>query len=341
MDGDGGGIEDCAIDEASISDMPARARMALTDWPPLLARRWVSVRAAPAVADQDGVQFRSLRVMTFNILADSKQGEEEWSATPPEALDWERRKLRLLEEIMRVSPDIVCFQELDHVDDFFKPELEELGYGSSVRPTPAPATDACAIFFRAARLQLLEERQIMDFAALALLQDDEGRPLVVASTHLKSGKDPASEAERATQVRQLLDNAKNLAAGGAPVVVGADLNAEPITSAKIGNPLAYPTVLGHELGLRSAYAEGAGALGGESLREAPYTTWKRRPNKGEVKRTIDFIFYSSPLQPLALLEVPDEARMPEARLPGFEYASDHVALAVDLLLPEASGSPEA
>ena len=42
----------------------------------------------------------------------------------PSALDWNTRRWRLIEEIIRYDPDIICLQEVDH----FK--LLELALGS-------------------------------------------------------------------------------------------------------------------------------------------------------------------------------------------------------------------
>ena len=35
---------------------------------------------------------------------------------------------RLLEVILEHSPDIVCLEEVNHYEDFFRPALEPLGY---------------------------------------------------------------------------------------------------------------------------------------------------------------------------------------------------------------------
>lgn len=78
------------------------------------------------------------------------------------------------------------------------------------------------------------------------------------------------------------------------------------------------------LQLRSAYATGS--------EEPTYTTWKIRP-KGEIKRTIDYIFHSSSLRASSLLSLPSDAEMAEMapeKLPCLAYPSDHMALGVQL-----------
>merc|ERR1719316_240729 len=140
---------------------------------------------------------------------------------------------------------------------------------------------------------------------------------------MKSGKDAASEGIRTAQAQALLDlaatTAQRSAASDAPgataeVLLAADLNAEAQVDPKIGDPLAYRAIRSHALGLCSAYAAMPGAvpMDGASL-EPPYTTWKRRP-KGEIKRTIDFIFHGSKLNVAALLNMPQEDEMPDERV---------------------------
>ncbi|CAL1154173.1 unnamed protein product [Cladocopium goreaui] len=98
----------------------------------------------------------------------------------------------------------------------------------------------------------------------------------------------------------------------------------PVADSKIGAPLAYAAALRHPLQLRSAYATGS--------EEPTYTTWKIRP-KGEIKRTIDYIFHSSSLRASSLLSLPSDAEMAEMapeKLPCLAYPSDHMALGVQL-----------
>ena len=82
---------------------------------------------------------------------------------------------------------------------------------------------------------------------------------------------------------------------------------------------AVPAVLAHPLALQSAYP-----LPGSSC-ESGWTTWKRR-GAAEVKHTIDYIFHSANLRVTGLLAPPKDADLEPARLPGFRYPSDHLAI---------------
>lgn len=315
-----------------------RVQQELAGWPALLKRPWRQMEEG----SRTGVD-QSFRVLTFNMLADSKQGEEQWEVTPPEALEWNSRRWRLLEEMLIHDADIICMQEFDHFDDFFMPELARLGYSGVIRRHSAPAEDSVAVIFRKSRFTLCIEDTSLDYAAVAYLEDTRTMArILIASMHLKPGKDATSEMMRAEQAQALLDLATTVIGKGltgeeeaptSPVVlIAGDLNAEPRVAEKIGEPLAYRAIRSHALGLSSAYASMPGALpmdGG--WLEPPYTTWKRRP-KGEVKRTIDFIFYTGSLHLQSLLALPQEQEMPDERVPTFVYPSDHFSLAVDICL---------
>eukprot|EP00435_Cladocopium_sp_Y103_P002399 s3079_g1.t1 len=269
---------------------------------------------------------RALRVLSFNVLAESKQSEEKWLASAADALkDWAHRRLRLLEVVLQEDPDLIFLQELDvkgRKESVLCPELKEAGY-DAVFPAVPPTASARhvavpALFLRRRRFGILRDSASLDFAAVAVVQDLEGAAtLAVASGHMTSGKDESAEAQRSEEVSKLLDLLAEFAADH--VIFACDLNAMPVVDSKIGAPLAYSSALRHPLHLRSAYATGSA--------EPTYTTWKIRP-KGEIKRTIDYIFHSSSLRPSSILSLPSDAEMAPERLPRLAYPSDHMALGV-------------
>lgn len=298
-------------------------RWHLAQWPPLLPRH---VRPLPGLPEP---KSSTLRILSFNLLADGKQGQEQWECTPPDALVWDFRKWRLLEEMAVHLPDVLLLQEVDaeFFDEFFVANLSQIGYSGRLRQMPESRPDGVAILWKRSRLRLLrcdemEFSAAREVAIIALLETvldcpeplhAQARQIAVTSTHLNSGKDPASESVRASQVMELLAHV-SVIASGVPVVLGADFNAEPGTAAKTGPALALPAALGHELQLGTAYAN------------PRYTTWKKRP-KGEVCRVIDYILFTEKLLKLvALLNLPEPEEMPPERLPTYAYPSDHLAL---------------
>ncbi|CAE7033926.1 noct [Symbiodinium sp. KB8] len=299
-----------------------RESLAELQWPPVLERTW-SAAGPPEKSDS------SVRVLSLNLLADSKQKEEEWSATPEDVLQWPKRRLRLLEILLQEEADIICLQELDMevagVPGGLDSELRLAGYHGILTKPKSPATDGCAVFVKEDRFTVLEEADV-GYAAAALLKDRRFElQLLAVSAHLKSGKTEVAEKQRRDQMVSLLDLLSRLSVPACGVILACDMNAVSIPDGKIGDPLAYTAALSHELRLQSSYAE--------SSKEPEFTTWKLRP-KGEVKRTIDYILHSPSLCVAALLKLPSEAEMPKSRLPSHSYPSDHMALGVDFLLAE-------
>ena len=95
------------------SQIPVRA---------LLPRTFVD---ATYLKDDLHATNNTIRVLQFNVLArglSSPPNNGGFLLSPVDCLDFEHyRKYRLLEEILRFEPDIVTLEELDHYDDFFKP----------------------------------------------------------------------------------------------------------------------------------------------------------------------------------------------------------------------------
>ena len=65
--------------------------------------------------------------MSYNILADRLASTSKFSHTIKEVLDFNFRGPRIIEEIKQSQACIFCLQEVDRVNDFYKPKLEGLG----------------------------------------------------------------------------------------------------------------------------------------------------------------------------------------------------------------------
>ena len=68
--------------------------------------------------------------MSYNILADYHAEEKRYDKYffSNQYLDFEYRSMLILEELKQSGADFICLQELDHVYDFYKPKLLEIGY---------------------------------------------------------------------------------------------------------------------------------------------------------------------------------------------------------------------
>jgi len=317
--------------------------------PKLYSRTWATGSTQSTLT-----KYVPVVVAQFNVLADGLCGMDEkkggFTNSPEDSLNWDFRKHRLLEELLRHGdpPDIIALEEVDHYADWFYPNLGSLGYDGKFLAKPnsrckaslnTSLEDGCAIFWRKDRLQCLHtefinyEAKAADgslaidksnqVAVIATLQTHDGFVMNCAVTHLAAKKNQEGEEIRAYQLGQLLDF---LHKKGLPCLVATDMNASPQPTGASDYPSqAYPSALGHDLQLRSAYME---ALGTEPV----WTSWKRRGEQ-DAKYTIDYIMFSKPFEVLEVLLPPIDDVVEPGRLPGWSYPSDHVSLIAKLALP--------
>eukprot|EP01139_Manchomonas_bermudensis_P024801 Amastigsp_a843565_216.p1 type:complete len:400 gc:universal Amastigsp_a843565_216:1232-33(-) len=270
---------------ASVID-ECRARLAL--WPQLYTRSLVPLSETLAPA-----RGLCLRVMQFNVLADGLSGSDPtkggFTSVPPACLDWELRKFRILEEILRADPDVLCLEELDHYYDWAQPVFEALGYASAyikkpkspcLKNTGGRLEDGCAVFVRAALFEIerveagplvtkegTPQNQVSLTAWLRVRAT--GRTIVTVVAHLKADKTAEGESIRAEQIDCLLARIESQCPPSPVVLLCLDMNAAPRDSSKYA-ALAYQKVLDHHMHLESAYGPPNTAA------EPEYTTWKVR-----------------------------------------------------------------
>ncbi|KAH9061653.1 hypothetical protein Ae201684P_020988 [Aphanomyces euteiches] len=231
----------------------------------------------------------------------------------------------IVAEIERFAPDVICLQELDHMD-WMQTHLSDLGYaGHFVSKPHSPCleysnnADGCAIFLNRAkglhmkhmcspRYDLEDGSPSSQIALIGKIYQYDSPLFVVACTHLKATKTAEGEALRLSQVKQL--HTHMLEHGDIPMIICGDFNAEPQDVDEVP-ALAIPEML--QCGWKSAYA----VAGSE------YTTWKIRPGV-ESRHVIDYIFYNDKLTLLSVVDAPTE--IDDCRLPSLKYPSDHIAL---------------
>ncbi|KAK3876474.1 hypothetical protein Pcinc_018739 [Petrolisthes cinctipes] len=276
----------------------------------------------------------SFRVMQWNILAQALgTNTDNFVRCPPEALDWNTRKFRIVEEMLTYLPQFICCQEVDHYN-FLERVMERLGYCGVFMPKPdSPCLylpnnngpDGCAIFWDDTRFKLLTTQtrvvevwhvQSNQVVILLVLEErSTGQQLVLLTTHLKARQGALLASLRNEQGKDLLAFVEQHCKGR-PVIVCGDFNAEP------SEPV-YTTMTEASTGLHSAYSflnDG---------REPTYSTWKVR---GEVDccQNLDYIFYTpDKLTVEGGFDVPSEEDLGPNRAPSLSYPSDHFALICD------------
>ncbi|XP_022108070.1 nocturnin-like isoform X2 [Acanthaster planci] len=310
--------------------------------PSLLKRSFRSL-LGDTVDRAEGRDNTSIRIMQWNVLADAlSKGADNFIKCPREALEWDTRRVSCLREILTYDPDVICLQEVDHFHDFFKVQLERVGYKGVFKAKPdSPCLDClsnngpdgCAVFYKLEKFSLVNSMcpvlEVKDggstwptnqVAVLLRLkckavEDHHEKELVVGTTHLKA---KASWHQlRHLQGLNLLEVLQQQA-GGCPLILSGDFNAEPSEN-------VYKAFEASKMGLDSVYKN----LSEDCNSEPPYTTWKIRPS-GEVCHTIDYMWYTqNQLCPVKILELPLGEHLGKDRLPSHTYPSDHLSLVAD------------
>ena len=145
-----------------------------------------SVRRHRKQVAEDGVMVEedNIRILSWNILSQALGTQNDgFVRCPPEALEWKTRRWRLMEELVRHQPDILCLQEVvksklitfcdpvsSQVDHFplLERALSSLGYeGHFVSKPDSPCIylpsnsgpDGCALFYKKDQWELVGEVQ--------------------------------------------------------------------------------------------------------------------------------------------------------------------------------------
>lgn len=289
-------------------------------------------------------------VLQYNTLADVLSTDS-FPLVSSETLVWENRSIKLIENILKNNPDIICLEEVDHFDDWFLPKLSAHGYDGIFLPKvkdDKPTTDGCALFYRKSYFSLVSQQSLRycDYmegnprqVALIALLNDGHRYLYVVVTHLKAGfpcemirlKEAGIlcrhlEKESGTSDTSIKESGSSDTSikKVVPMIICGDLNTEP--TGPIYNLLntGMGSLDGHKentsLSLKSAYAHY------QPEGEPSYTTWKIRP-PNELCRTIDYIFFTTDFFKVTKLRpLPSRETIPTSRLPSNEHPSDHLPL---------------
>ena len=247
---------------------------------------------------------------------------------PGSALEWGTRRWRLLEELVRHRPSIICLQEVDHFP-MVERALASLGYTGHFTPKPdspciyLPSNsgpDGCAVFYRSDEWEVVGEvhTRVLEVwhvqsnqvaVAVNLRSRRSGKEVCVATTHLKARSGALLATLRHEQGKDLLAWLATIKLHR-PLILTGDFNADT----------TEPVVRAVTEELASAYPD-----------TTPFTTWKVRES-GEQKSTLDYIFHSKGLEVEATLDMPTEEQVGVDRLPSEAFPSDHLSLVADFSL---------
>ncbi|KAJ8297523.1 LOW QUALITY PROTEIN: hypothetical protein KUTeg_024054, partial [Tegillarca granosa] len=313
-----------------------QAKVEEKNLPQLLKRNFVSVNT-----DEDADVDSVVRIMQWNMLAQALSGDN-FIRCPPEALVWDIRKLRVLEEILRFNPSLICLEEVDHFS-YIEECLRPLGYAGLFLPKPHSVClrfennngpDGCALFYLKEKYELLQNEDIflkndgISTNQVALLckfhlkscnskKSNSGQDFFLAVTHLKAKEGKKDLNKETYLLKELFDKCGTL-----PLIICGDFNAE-------SDEKVYQAFSNSPLGLCSAYTSLT-----DDKTEPPYTTWKVRQGRdGDIDkcRTIDYMWYrKDKAKVIRLLNFPTVEEIGYTRLPSFSYPSDHLSLVCDI-----------
>mmetsp|Transcript_24542 Transcript_24542/g.27546 ORF Transcript_24542/g.27546 Transcript_24542/m.27546 type:complete len:592 (+) Transcript_24542:9-1784(+) len=130
-----------------------------------------SLVAAKIGGGSGGARFR---IVTYNVLAEIYATQQQYPYCDFWALSWDYRFQNILREILDVSPDVVCLQEVqaDYYENQFYAAMSEAGYEGVYKQKTrqsmglAGKVDGCALFWKRTKFHLVESYSI-EFNELA------------------------------------------------------------------------------------------------------------------------------------------------------------------------------
>ncbi|PWA53222.1 DNAse I-like superfamily protein [Artemisia annua] len=132
----------------------------------------VEQKEITSVSKSDGIKFR---VVSYNILAQAyvRSGDKgKFPHSPAACLKEKTRAQVTLDVLKNLDADILCLQELDNYDNFYKEKVGQYDYSSIYVKRGGTKKDGCGIFYKHNKLELVIEEKI-DYNDLAELTLDE------------------------------------------------------------------------------------------------------------------------------------------------------------------------
>ncbi|GJM88471.1 hypothetical protein PR202_ga04537 [Eleusine coracana subsp. coracana] len=270
--------------------------------------RFVPLRTEQSESQTDaGAAGHQFRLVTYNILAQVYVKSSIFPHSPSACLKWKSRSKAVLTELKSFDADLMCLQELDEYDTFYKKNMESSGYSSIYIQRSGDKKDGCGIFYKPKSADLVQKETI---------HYNDLVEQYVPSDHVNSAPSNNSSPEDETNAKS--DNNKR----GDPN--DPRLNGYHIF--QVYNYLVSANLESTEdeapIKLRSLYAANGG--------EPEFTNYT--PG---FTGTLDYIFLSdgSSVKPTSLLRLPrgDSADV-QGGLPNFQHPSDHLPIGADFLV---------
>ncbi|WVZ98360.1 hypothetical protein U9M48_043816 [Paspalum notatum var. saurae] len=158
----------CSRSAPNTNPFPAGGRR--LPFLPVCKRRRMSTQAQPRFAPLPTEQSESetdagaagyqCRLVSYNILAQVYVKSTFFPHSPSACLKWKSRSKAVLTELKSFDADLMCIQELDEYDAFYKKNMENSGYSSIYIQRSGDKRDGCGIFYKPKRAELVQKEGI-------------------------------------------------------------------------------------------------------------------------------------------------------------------------------------
>ncbi|EFJ20730.1 hypothetical protein SELMODRAFT_108336, partial [Selaginella moellendorffii] len=102
------------------------------------------------------------RVVSYNILAQVVYVKSSlFPHSPSLCLKWKTRSEQVLSRLLSLDADLLCLQELDEFESFYKPLLESKGYSSIYVQRSGKKRDGCGIIYKAKCFSTITTSRLM------------------------------------------------------------------------------------------------------------------------------------------------------------------------------------
>lgn len=300
------------------------------------------IRAHKVPADHGNPKER-LRVLSYDMLAQSNASSANFPRSQESLLSWSFRSQNMLLEVKSADADVVCLQEVSQYTEFWRKSIR--GYQGVYQAYPdANAAKGVSILTHPRKMQMREAVQIKftddDQAVRSVgvigLYEGAGSKtfFVVASVSLSNYGDEEKQLEQAGILVHAVSRSRNKLTKDAPrgsvvnVILCGNWNMVP-------GSMVYQYMTGvlpaetrgdragdNRLQLRSAFGRYNGG------KEPNFTTATHAWTG-----TTDFVFYSSSNVAIdGLQEFPSRELIGDGGLPNADFSSNHLSLLVDFLV---------
>ncbi|GMM33999.1 CCR4-NOT core exoribonuclease subunit [Saccharomycopsis crataegensis] len=134
-------------------------------------RKWVAINNDGESQEHDQITLSndksSFTILSYNTLCQHYATTKLYGYTPSWALNWDYRKRKILNEVIKSNCDIVCLQEVEtaYFEDTWMALMKEHGYrgifhnkGRARRGgTDSKKVDGCAVFYKHAKFSLVDK----------------------------------------------------------------------------------------------------------------------------------------------------------------------------------------